>query len=674
MPIQPPPTGASRLFDALASRTGLAVSILILALFGLAAIIRVETSAKNLEDSLIFFQDGQRRNGVAALSDVQRLLNIAGHAWSVGGFSQAASYDFQAATDMLYVRADHFETVLERTVASDSAQAAVTVLRDIVETADTAMTQGFPDLEGLLQALQDGQERSRQELIKFLTDMDRLQNEALEDQAHAIADQRIVVRTGLGGLAILALAAFLLLRREVLAREAREEAEREVEFLAYFDPLTSLANRAQFTKRLTELLSKPAPVTLLLIDLDRFKAINDSHGQAAGDGVLVFVADAMRQALSDYPNSFAARLGGDEFAIVVPEKDVKALNLLCKELIAFGTRKLTHEGEELSCSMSMGIAASTQIRDGLGDPFEALTRISDFALNAAKAAGRNRFEYYSEVLERKLLERRALVDALPRAIRNGGLEVFMQPKVMLADGAPYGFEALVRWRRDGQIVPPDRFIDVAEESGLILELDRFILNQATQLMTRLNKDFGLALSVSVNLSGLHFTSRRIIDWVDAALQNAGLDPSLLTLEITETVELRDWDRTRAIIAGLRERGVRISIDDFGTGYSSIGYLFSISADELKLDRSLISEIETNMTSRFLVDSVLDMATNLKLETVVEGIETQSQAQEIQRLGGARGQGYLYGRPMEESAVRAYLANLTAGAQIPQVPEQIDKTG
>ncbi len=249
-----------------------------------------------------------------------------------------------------------------------------------------------------------------------------------------------------------------------------------------------------------------------------------------------------------------------------------------------------------------------------------------------------------------------MIEELPNAIRSGALDVYLQPKVTLPDGVVYGFEALVRWNREGVMVPPDRFVSVAEESGLILELDRYVMRRATQVTADINAELGRSYSISVNLSALHFSGRRIVGWVQAALADSRLPPSLLTLEITESVELGDWRGAQATVEELRESGTRVSIDDFGTGYSSIGYLHAISADELKIDRSLVERIETCDKSRFLVDTVLDMAGNLGLDVVVEGIETESQARVIHQLGGNKAQGFLYGRPMPEETMRTLLRN------------------
>jgi EAL domain-containing protein (putative c-di-GMP-specific phosphodiesterase class I) len=246
---------------------------------------------------------------------------------------------------------------------------------------------------------------------------------------------------------------------------------------------------------------------------------------------------------------------------------------------------------------------------------------------------------------------------LPTAIARGDLLIYFQPKVKLPERSVYGFEALVRWHRSGKVVPPDEFINVAEESGLIVELDRFVLMQGTKLLAEYNRSRNEIYAISVNLSAVHFSTNRIFSWVKEALSASGLSPELLTLEITETVEMRDWRQAQNVILKLRSLGVRIAIDDFGTGYSSLGYLRSTAADELKIDKSLVEEIETSSKARFLMDGVLDMAHNLQLDVVVEGIETTEQEQAVFEMGALQAQGFLYGRavPAEQALRKLSLA-------------------
>ncbi|MEL7116819.1 MAG: EAL domain-containing protein, partial [Pseudomonadota bacterium] len=443
--------------------------------------------------------------------------------------------------------------------------------------------------------------------------------------------------------------ALLLLRREVIARRARNRAEKHIEYLAFYDSLTSLPNRVQFQERLAQLLVDEPHVALLLVDLDNFKIANDTYGHAAGDAVLRSVATTLGKH-AQAAAGFAARLGGDEFAIVLKTENRRELDAICDAVFQDANGAFLFEGEALDVSLSIGIATKSQLHSNFEPNVDSLCRVTDFALYSAKADGRGRVTFYDQGLEQRFLDRRAMIDELPLAIEHGDLEVFLQPKVSLPKGEVYGFEALVRWRRNEALVSPDEFITISEESGLIIDIDRYMLNCATAIVAIYNAEHSARLSVSVNLSAIHFSSRRIIGWVKEALSASQLSPELLTLEITETVELRDWAQAQEVISALHKLGARISIDDFGTGYSSLGYLRNTMADEIKIDRSLVEQIETSEKARYLLDAVLNVAEKLDLEVVVEGVETELQADVLHAMGAKRAQGYLFGKPGESQRI------------------------
>ncbi len=367
-------SGLNRVLDAFATRLGLGLCIAILVAIGLWASFEVEEAVDNLEGSLDFFQDSQRRNGFVAIGDLQRLLIIASEAWSNGAFDETAKAEFVSAVDILYVRTDHFNRVLQRGSAIQSGQLAIEVLEEIIALADRAIADDFTDPERLYRDLQSRQEMARSRLVSFLDDMDRLQDSVLEDQSVAISHQRVVVNGSFIGLVFIAALAFFLLRREVLARKAHQMAEQEVQFLAFFDPLTRLANRAQFQRRLDKLLDSPKTVALLLLDLDNFKSINDTHGHSAGDRVLTSVARVLDTASSAYQGGFAARLGGDEFAIVLPEQTLGEMRMLCDSLLAECRHDVSFEGEVIRPGVSIGLATTAQIGKGLPRDVDSLTR------------------------------------------------------------------------------------------------------------------------------------------------------------------------------------------------------------------------------------------------------------------------------------------------------------
>ncbi len=645
-----------RVLDALATRRGLTLLIAALVLVCVFAGQLVERSVRQMQQTHEVFRDTQLRNGFVSLSDVQRVLLITQEARMLGAFSDDRARAFSDAIDILFVRTDSFRRVLDRDEHApvvNSAAAAIEALDRIIAIADSALADDLRDVETLWQDLLAASDAARGALVVFLDDMDRLQSAVLLEQTAAVRQQRSVVLASLGGLTFVGIAALSLLRREVLTRRARERAERDVEFLAYFDPLTRLPNRAQFQKRLKQTLDSDAPVTLMLVDLDDFKGINDTYGHATGDAALQFIADILTKR-AEQADGFAARLGGDEFAVVMPGRPSATGTKVAEGVLEDVKTPLVADGETIRIGTSIGIARSADLRQDMDHTVDSLSRIADFALYASKENGRGQFTVYDKGLELRYLERRGMVDDLPRAIADGGLDIYLQPKVHLPSKTPYGFEALVRWRRGDRVVPPDEFITIAEESGLIYEIDRYVLRTASGYVAEYNRRMAAAVSVSVNLSALHFTADRIVGWVKEALDQSGLSPALLTLEITETAEMRDWGQAQKVIGFVKDLGAKISIDDFGTGYSSLAYMRSTFADEIKIDKSMVEHIETSQKARFLLDGVLDLSNNLGLEVVVEGIETDNQAAAVHAMGAGRAQGYLFGRPMPAAQALAAL--------------------
>ncbi|WP_227269633.1 putative bifunctional diguanylate cyclase/phosphodiesterase [Roseobacter weihaiensis] len=650
------------ILDALATRVGLTLSLVGLALICFLAGVNVERSVKKLDDYQHSYNDRLIRNGFVSLSDIQRLLLSAQEAVEKGEFTAEGEQAFIQASDFLFVRTKHFRRTLLLGEPFAPSEDAVSAMEAMLDVSERAVATGLVNVPGLWDELLATSDDTRRKLVIFLEEMARLQNALMLDQSRAVREQRTVVLASLLGLTFVGIAALLLLRREVLGRQARDRAERDVEFLAYFDKLTELPNRAQFQSRLDKSLTKHEPVALILVDVDDFKTINDTYGHAAGDTVLRHVGKLL-SAQVEASDGFAARIGGDEFAIVLPTDDLDELTRKCNRLLQEARKGLSYEGETFHVGLSIGFATSTLLGQDLSPSVDTICRVADFALYSSKSNGRGRFTQYDETLEKRFLERQSMVDDLPHAIAEGELAIYLQPKVYLPNGTPYGFEALVRWKRNGRVVPPDEFIKVAEECGLIYEIDRYVLRSATRLLAEYNHAHQTAYSVSVNLSALHFNSRRIIGWVEEALNTSDLAPGLITLEITETAELRDWQEAQSIMSELRELGTKISIDDFGTGYSSLGYLRSTVVDEVKIDRSIIDRIETCDKARFLLDGVLDMASNLGLVVVVEGVENSAQAKTLDHMGAARAQGFLFGHPVPAEQALGGLPHVAGDAEV-----------
>lgn len=641
--------------DAIASKAGLFAGIGLLIAICLGAGYYVQSVVVQLERNHAVFNDTQLRNGYVGMSDVQRLTLILQRAAVEGEMTEEMKTSFKNATDVLYVRTDNFEVQMAKGDGLETGRQSIAALRALVDFADEAIAQDFIDVQALAVEALDAAAEARKHMVRFLDDTRRKADVVLETQSKAIQNQQVFVLMALVGLALFGTAAFLFLRREVIGRQARERAERRVEFLAFYDPMTELPNRSQYQDRLQKLLDTNVDFALFFVDLDDFKLINDTYGHATGDAVLRSVASNLRNVATDN-NGFAARLGGDEFAIVLPGSDSTRMSEIAAMVTAQASESVFVERGAVRATLSVGLSITSRMVRSEVLTVDLLSRLTDFALYEAKAAGRNCFKVYDQELEKRYLERRAMIDELPSAIQNNGLEVYFQPKVTLPGNDVYGFEALVRWNRRGQMVQPDQFIVLAEESGFVLDIDNFVLEESVRIVSELNCLYGTNYSVSVNLSALHFNSSCIVEFVQEVLWQSQLQPELLTLEITETMEVRDWKQAQKVVAMLHDLGCLIAIDDFGKGYSSLAYLRTTAADELKIDRSLIVELEHSKRARMLLSSVFDIARNLELKVTVEGIETAAQTEVVFEMGARQAQGYFFGRPGPANEVFAMVAS------------------
>lgn len=606
----------------------------------------VQATAMRLMDTQQSYQDTQLRNGYVAMSDVQRLLTTLQQAAimpadDLGKLKQEA----QHATDMIYLRISNFSRFAKgSTGAAEAAGIAISYLDEIVTLMDQSIARDLSDIRDLAVIVTPIAQEARRSLVQFLDVMRRKQDVLLNRQSESVNVQRLVVWTTLIGLAIFGVSAILLLRREILARQAREIAEARARHLAFFDPLTGLPNRTQYRDRLAESLDRSGDTAVMLMDINGFKEINDTYGQAAGDAVLRHVA-AVLQTHMTRAGAFCARLAADEYATLMFSRSLDDLCLACHEVKDALTEPFVFEAEQIEISASFGVASASQVSRKIGKTVDGLSRVAAFALQTAKSNGKGQITVYDSHLEALFLERRAMIEAIPQAIKAGEMVPFFQPKVDIEHGKFYGFEALVRWRRDGELVAPGVFVPLAEECGLIVDIDRAVLRQACQTLAQFNEAHGCALSLSANFSVLHFNSNRFTAFVRSTLRETGLPPELLTIEITESVEMRDWRRVQEVIAALHKLGVRISIDDFGAGFSSLVYLRRTVADEIKIDRSLVEDIESSESSRFLLDSVVDIIQSLGMEAIVEGVETEEQNRIVSGMGVTKAQGFLYARPL-----------------------------
>lgn len=431
-----------------------------------------------------------------------------------------------------------------------------------------------------------------------------------------------------------------------LANEYRASVD-ELQFQAFHDPLTGLPNRAHFLAALREALrgtDEGEPVAVLLFDLDRFKVINDSLGHGVGDRLLVVLTQRLRRL--EAPNRMLARLAGDEFVLLIRGRRAESEALWCANAIIEACRRpCAVEGHDLMATASVGIAVGMQGRDTAHE----LLRRADIALYRAKEAGRARYALFDPAREEPTAERLSLESGLRRAVDRGQLRLVYQPVYRLVDGALAGFEALLRWHHPHRgVLPPAAFIGLAEESGEILAIGRWVLGEAARqaaLFARHCSRASAPVTVWVNLSAVEFAEPALVRRVEATLREVGADPSWLGVETTETVLMRDIGASSEALAALRSLGVRAAIDDFGTGYSSLAYLELLPVDCLKVDAAFIGSLERSERAAEIVKSIVGLAQSLGLAVTAEGVETRRQLQFLRAIGCGYAQGHYFAPAM-----------------------------
>jgi diguanylate cyclase (GGDEF)-like protein len=429
------------------------------------------------------------------------------------------------------------------------------------------------------------------------------------------------------------------------------ELQDELRFRAQHDVLTGLPNRALLYDRLTRALASGAPGALIVLDLDEFKEINDRFGHAVGDELLVDVATRLRAL---YGSPTVARLDSDEFAMLIENAGVREAEARASAVLDVIRRPLEVQHHELFTTASVGLRyfdADLLTADVLRDAY--------LSLHAAKAAGRDRMQVFDQGMREARLARARTVERLRGAIERDELIVYYQPLVRLADERMVGVEALLRWQPIGErMVPPDRFIPEAEDSGLIVPIGTWVLREACRVVAGWHRQNGAVVSVNVSPRQLRESdfAVRVLD----ALRDSGLPPQALILEITEGVLVASGLVTEQAIGHLsvlRERGVRVAVDDFGTGYSSLAYLRDLPIDHIKIDKSFMpAPGEPDPAARTLVKAIIDLAAGLRLSTIAEGVETAEQVVLLRELGCERAQGYFFARPVPEAQAAELLTD------------------
>ena len=431
----------------------------------------------------------------------------------------------------------------------------------------------------------------------------------------------------------------------------RKAARDELRVLATHDPLTGLANRATLLDEITRAISagrrSARPTAILMMDLDRFKVVNDTLGHAAGDQLLVAAAARIEEAVRG--GDLVARLGGDEFVVVMRDlSDAGEAARAAGRLVQAFQAPFTLADRELFTTASVGVAIATE-SSAAGD----LLREADTAMYAAKAGGRDRVSMFNEDLRTIVATRMAVEADLRRALERGQLAVWYQPEVDLASGSVVALEALLRWHHpDGTMWTADRFVDVAEDTGLILDIGDWVLRQACrQGAVWASAHPHQPPTVRVNVSTVQLAEKGLIDAIDEALTASGLDPRLLCVEITETALLRRTSATATNLASIHDHGISLAIDDFGTGYASLTYLSEYPVDVLKIDRSFISASDAPAgTEKSLVAGIIALATTLGITVTAEGVERPDQAARLRQMGCPSAQGWLYSAAVPAEAV------------------------
>jgi diguanylate cyclase (GGDEF)-like protein/PAS domain S-box-containing protein len=451
-----------------------------------------------------------------------------------------------------------------------------------------------------------------------------------------------------------------ILEGTVIDITQRKIAERQIVHQAHHDALTGLPNRMLLYDRLTQALSLARrdrrSLAVLFLDIDQFKLVNDTLGHAAGDRLLITIARRLQRGLRECDT--VARVGGDEFTLLLRDIDegndaVRA----AQKVLATIARPVELDGEQLYLTASIGIS----VYPADGEDSDALLVNADIAMYRAKELGRNRFELCTPAMSAKSVARLTLERDLRMAVERGELVLHYQPQVSIASGLAVGVEALLRWNHPERgLVRPAEFIGVAEETRLILPIGEWVLRTACEQARQWHVDGCAGLRVAVNLSAVQFQQRDLVTVVKEVLDDTGVDPDLLVLEITESAAMIDAQLTVEVLAMLRGMGLRVAIDDFGTGHASLSYLRQFPIDSLKIDRAFVSDLETSREGPAIINAIVGLAHGLDLEVIAEGVETDGQLRFLADRGCEECQGFLISEPLASAGVPSFIDRLRPG--------------
>ena len=510
---------------------------------------------------------------------------------------------------------------------------------------------------GIHYVLREDRERIREHFAKAIAGLAQCVDVRIVDQEQRLVEAQMTLVPVVVGGSITGVHAII---KDITMQKLLEQ---QLEHRAFYDYLTGLPNRALFMDRLSDSLARTADngrrVALLFLDLDNFKVINDSLGHAIGDRLLVGVADRLRSCVR--PCDTPARLGGDEFILLLEglNDETDALDIARRVQVSLREPFLI-DGHEVFATCSIGVTFA----DSAADP-EVLLRNADIAMYQAKNGGKSRFAVFDSSMHDSVLQRLRLENDLRRALERGELAVYYQPELQLRSGTVVGMEALVRWHHPERgLLAPATFIPIAEETELIVPIGAWVLHEACEQARRWDEALGAQAPrwINVNLSARQFQHPSLVEHVTSALQSAGLDPSRLVLEITESFIVDDMGSTHDTLNQLAELGVRVAIDDFGTGYSSLAYLRRFAVHFLKIDQAFIRDLETDAFDRVIIGSIVNLAHAQGIQVVVEGVESARQLEVVRDVDADIAQGFHFAAPLPPDAALAFLRG-TTGADV-----------
>lgn len=517
-----------------------------------------------------------------------------------------------------------------------------------VEPHIIASKNGFALVEHVLPQLKDPEQ--------FLVNLDSLYSDPLATSTDILelSDGRLYERYSqpqiMEGVPVGRVCCF----RDITERNFAEE---KLRYYAHHDTLTDLPNRVQFMSHLRLAVERAegnnyAKFAVLFLDLDRFKVINDSLGHAVGDKLLIAIAERLKACVR--PGDVVARLGGDEFVILLNRSgDTPEVVSVAERLQTKISEPFKIDNYEVFTSASIGIIVSGNVQRKAED----FLRDADAAMYRAKESGKARYEIFDRKMHVQNMNLLQIETDLRHAVDRDEFEVLYQPIVNLATGTAHEFEALIRWRHPVHgLVAPNEFVHVAEETGLIIQIGKWILQESCRQIAEWQRRFKLPLSISVNLSAKQLMHPTLTAQVQEILASTGLAPAQLKLEVTESTVMEHSEKSMNILSELDALGVTLSTDDFGTGYSSLSYLQRFPFDRLKIDRSFINIMDESEKSGAIVKTILMLGENLNIEVVAEGVETVSHLEGLRALGCKAGQGYLFSRPIGQEDAEQFLAD------------------